>query len=502
MLTQSASYSFSSYLRIICKLVMGLFVARILDPVLYGIKNVFDLIIDYQVYSGFGISAGMNRQVPYFRGKDDKKTIEKIYSSVFSVNLIYGLCIGFGLVVLSFYLRSIHVQKVYVDCIILLGLLTITSKIQEFYVNKLKCEKKFLLISKSEMLFGVVALILCVVLVYFFSVQGFFTGLLASQLIWLLYILAKERYVPEIHIDWKLVWELLKIGFPIMIAGVLFMLLRSADRIIIISFLTKEALGYFALATVATTIVGIIPMAIYSVTLPRLVEKYGRTNDVKRIRHYLIDPTIVIAYGLPFLLACIYFGVHLPIDYFLTKYQPSVMVTKILSCGLFFAAFTMPMSICYTLNRQWNVIAIAAPVVLFNFILNYSFVRWGAGINGVALGTGISYFAYTTAIIWYAFVLLNTRTIEILKFIFLIYAPFCYSVALFLLLDAVISPKRGNVITDVAITLLQLAIFCALYSVVFIFIRKQQIMTKLADNFPISQNVVRWFSKKKYIATS
>ncbi|MCB0165110.1 MAG: polysaccharide biosynthesis C-terminal domain-containing protein [Anaerolineae bacterium] len=488
ILNQSIFYSFSLYLRMFFKLIGGIVVAKLLGPAAYGLKNAFDLAVDYQTYSDFGTFEAIQIHAPYHRGANDANQAERIMTTAFGVNMLLALTAGGILILASFYLRTTAWDTPYVDFLLFLGLIVITNKLKLFYLNKLKLDKKIYLLSQAEMLYGIAATILGIVLTYYYGLRGLFISLFLSDVIYLGYILAVEKKLPPMMISFPLFWKLMKVGLSINIVFFLITLLESVDRLVIITMLSEESLGFFGIATVAIGVVFTVPMAVESVTLPRLMEKLGKTQDINRIKNFLVDPTILMAYFLPFLLAALYFGIHLPIDYYLTQYAPSVNVVKILTLSLFFTAtYTMPVSVCFGLNKQLNITGIIIPVILLNLLLNYVFIRIGWNIDGVAYGTGISYFVFSSVMIWYTLKQFQAKFKEVFNLLLLIYCPFCYLLVLTITLDHLWYATTTNLWNDLLTTAVRFVIFSILYSLIFILIRKHEAVTKLIENLPISE---------------
>lgn len=494
ILQQSTFYSFSIYFRMFFKLIGGVIIAKFLGPALYGVRNAFQLAIDYETYSEMGTFSAMAREVPYSRGEKNKEKANHIVSSVFGINLVYAITVGIVLVLVSFYMRSINWDETYVDFVFFLGLIIITNKLRKFYSYKLVIDKKVFLLSRAEIIYGFSSTVFCVALVFYLNFRGVLIGLFIADLLYIGYILLNEKKFPAIRVSFPLIREMLRIGFPMMVVVFLLTMLRSADRLIIIAMLTEEDLGYFGIAAVAIGIIITIPLAVNDVIMPRLMEKLGKTKNFQQIKNYLIEPTILMAYFLPFLLAILYLSIHIPINYFLTQYIPSIDIVKILTLGLFFSAvYVMPISICYAMNKQIKIIYIVLPSVVFNFAINYVFIRSGWGVNGVALGSGITNFVFTSAITWFAFRQFQTKLSEIVKYFLIVYVPFVYTLFLVLIIDNLNFNFHG-LGNDIIITLVKMGLFSILYSLIFLLIRKHSALTKLVNNVPFLHSL---FGKAK-----
>jgi O-antigen/teichoic acid export membrane protein len=485
ILSHSVLYSFALYFQMVVRLFGGIVVAKFLGPALYGLRNAFNLALDYESYSSLGTFAAMNRTAPYYRGGAEEEKAKRIESSVFTVNFCYALIVGAILLLLALYFKVSQRSGKYIDVVFFLGLIIISNKLKEFYWTKLKIDKQFAFLSRVEILCGLTMTVISVVFVYYWGLRGVLLGVFVSDLLAIIYIISNIRYIPVLGVAWQIFGEMVKIGFPMMVVFFLLTVLRSADRIVILAMLSEEALGFFGIATVATEIIAIIPNAIYSVTLQPLMEKLGKTRDPQQIKNYLIEPTILIAYFLPFLMAGLYLAIHLPIEYFLTQYLTAIPVVKILTLGLFFHAVAMlPLSVSFALNKQLRVIYIVLPVAMLKFVLNYAFIRLGWGLEGVAMGSGVAYFVFGTLMIWYTFRQFSIPSSDYLKFFLLIYTPFLYTLILLLALDKFSFFMPSGFWNDVVLTIISIAIFFLLYLLVFVFVRKHSAIVKLIDILP------------------
>jgi len=487
IVNKSLFYSLSLYLRMFFKLIGGIIMAKLLGPNLYGLRNAIDLVLTYESYSNLGTFAALNRQAPYYRGENDTKTADLAISSVFTANILLATIVSVLLMLVSVYAWQVGWETRYIDFFFFLGLIILTKKLSEFYTTKLKIDKNFYVLSRMEMIYGVATTLVAVPLVYFWGFRGLLLGLFLLDVICLGYILIEDWYIPSINFSFSLFWELVKIGFPIMILFSMLLLLGSADRTLILAMLSEEDLGYYGIATIATSIIGTIPGAIHSVTIAPIMEKLGHTKDIHRIKNFLTEPTVLLAYIIPLLLAAIYFGIHLPIRYYLTEFEPSIEVVKILIIGLFFEAVATPsMSISLALNKQVKLFFVVGPVVLLNVALSYFLIRFGWDLDGVAAGTSLSYIVFFCVMTWYALKQFGGTTREYFSVLVSILIPFLYALLLILALDNLFASSIQGLWSDLLFTAIKGCLFVLLYGLIILRVRKQPAFVKLAGNLPLT----------------
>ena len=481
---QSAFYSIAVYIRMFFKIIGGTIVAKLLGPSLFGVRNAFGLAIEYSCLSHLGTFDAMVREASFERGKDKNKSADQIVAVAFGTNFLMICFIGIMLIASSFFLKIIQWDIIYSDFIFFLGLIVITNLIKIFYQYKLILDKQLILQGKADILYGFLAPLICIPLVYYYSLRGLFIGLLVADLLQICYLLKLTKGIPKIGLSASIFFKLIKIGFPVMLIGILLVLFGSADRIIIIKMLSEESLGFFGLGTIIINVIIIIPAAVKSAITPRLMEKYSKTQDVLQIKSFFIDPTLLLNYFLPFLIGIVYFCIHLPIDYFLTKYAMSIDVVKILSIGSYFiVGFSIANPVCYALNKQNQIVFLIMPAIIMNFSISYLFIRLGWGINGVALGTCLSYFVFSTLTIVYTLYQFRSNFFEIFRFLMRIYIPFVYFTFLLMTIDHYFVFSGQGLLADVIFSLKQIIIFFICYSLVFILIWKSPAITKLVANF-------------------
>ena len=114
-----------------------------------------------------------------------------------------------------------------------------------------------------------------------------------------------------------------------------------------------------------------------------------------------------------------------------------------------------------TLNKQLNIVPLVFLVVVIGCFLDYSFIKWGFGINGVAIATGISYFLYYLCSLGYAMLHYADKK-TCLKFIVGNLFPLCTVFAFLLVIDNVFPLKVDSLFLLFRLTVIRLSIFTIL----------------------------------------
>jgi O-antigen/teichoic acid export membrane protein len=81
------------------------------------------------------------------------------------------------------------------------------------------------------------------------------------------------------------------------------------------------------------------------------------------------------------------------------EFGPGITAMKIsLAVPVFFGLATVFVNMLTIVDRQFQLMLIRATVLVINIGLNIVFVKNGYGINGVALGTAVSFALYYLAV--------------------------------------------------------------------------------------------------------
>jgi O-antigen/teichoic acid export membrane protein len=228
----------------------------------------------------------------------------------------------------------------------------------------------------------------------------------------------------------------------------------NMDKFSIIKYFGKAELGYYSIASMLANYLYLLPNLIYAVLFPRFYESFGRAGDIKKLRHYLESPTLIISYFISGITA--YMTLFLPflMKYILPSYTPGIACAKILLFGMFFVSLQgMSSYILVVMNRQRLMILLSLFGISLAAFFNHIFVNvLGWNIEGVATAMAATYFIYTTVFISNAFKYHSSKPSDLLAFLAKIYAPFIWLIAVTAVLGLA-SPCSGASLKSDLLTL-------------------------------------------------
>ncbi|MBC8185516.1 oligosaccharide flippase family protein [candidate division KSB1 bacterium] len=404
--------------------VRGFFIARILGPTLYGLWSVFHTAIALGAHLGLGTSQAMRREVPFNKGKNKQQDNITIFQNSFTFQLLVSLSVCVILLALS---QTNLIGDLKTE-FRLLGFVLILNNTFFFLTNKLNGEKKIYSYAVFSLLYSLMNTLFGISLIFCCKINGLFIGMIISHAILLSASLKKRYLYVGFQIKLKVIKELIKIGFPIMILNLSSVLMKQIDKLLVFTFLGRTMAGYYGLAAFISILVQNIPNSISNVLFPRMMQKYGRTNRKEDIENYFLQPITIIANSMPIILGMVFIFSDAVILMILPKYAPALTIIKILILSLFFTSILrVPTDILILFNKQKRVMYIQIAFLILGGLFDYIAIREGFGIEGVALATAFIFFVFSVVLIVYALSSFGKTVSSIIMQLICIYAPFFYA---------------------------------------------------------------------------
>jgi O-antigen/teichoic acid export membrane protein len=417
-------------------MVRGLLLANILGPALFGLWTLVKVILFYSNLVGLGSVEAYNREGPFFRGGNQQERTRTIEENVFSF-LLVGAAVA--MVILAAVGMGIRLSgdPLKGAVVILLGPVILLQQLYQFCLVKMRSERQVARYSGVEGMFGALSLTLTVGLGFFWGLYGALGGLIGSYALLLVYLRFKGVFVQRWSLDPGVIRGLIRIGFPIMVQGFLFFLLKSVDVLMVMVLMDRSHLGYYGVAFFMARGIALLPSVLNTILYPKMMEEFGRTKDVSGLEKYVRHPTEVMIGLLPVFLGALFLLLPHLITIFLPRYVEGITATRVLCLAIYFLmAAPMAVQTLVAVNKQWMVVRMQAAAGLLNALLDFIFIKAGWGIAGVAWGTAISYLVFGISSAWVARSLFAGGTKEKTKFCASIILPFGYWISLLLLVEA------------------------------------------------------------------
>jgi len=375
------------------RLAISLIVARWAGPEEFGSWNVLNLILIYGFLVTLGVPIGMNRNVPLLMGQGDKISAQQATNTslwfVLFSNMITGLVIS-----------VIGITQQYHKSFICMGILFPSWWVYQFFQLLLKCNFRFNLLSLQQLAYAILLPVVVLPLVYVWRISGFVIGQAVLAILLSILISQMASFKITLSWSWRSFLHLVKVGLPLMIVALLYNLLTSVDRWVILRFLGVEALGHYTVAILCFGSLSLLPAVISQQMYPRMAFRFGQTQDPRSLLPLVIQQSVAeIIVTIP-ILATAYLFLPFLVNHLLAKYAPGVTPARILLLGLAFIPLADGIAnfLC-TVGKQMYYLAVQSVAVGVNLALDVFLVKAGLGLKGIAMGAAITYVFYVVALI-------------------------------------------------------------------------------------------------------
>ncbi len=449
-------------------------IARALDPAIYGVFNLFTVILSYGLWCELGILSGMDKTIPFLRGKLNYEEVANVKNVAFTWFNIAYLALAVTLLVVSFFPFFSHSSEVNVG-VRLLSVLVFTSALQNFYLTVLRADKKFGTIGITNAVLAVSSVLL-LLLAYksvFNKLYATLVALIMAYAISLLFCMLRSKLTFKINLSVSRLIRIIHTGFPLVIIGIGFTIFTSIDRWVIAKYLEKSQLGYYAFGvSISNLLFGMMSVFAY-VIFPLIREKFGKDNDLLKFKLYIHKVMALMSYIVA-LTSCLLIA-SLPFMYktFFYKYLAGIKSANFIIIGVFFISLaTITGNFLVAVNKQRVIILAQAIGIILMLTGNYFVIKFTNNITGVAVVTAFLFSLYSIFIISCAFRYVGDGYLEIFKSIFRLFLPFILGGVIIILLKLLFNILNYSefimaFISALVITLIFAALFQAQYKGIF-----------------------------------
>lgn len=484
IIEDSTKYTIGTIVAQIIGIFTSVLTRRYLTPEMMGIWASLLLILSYASFAHLGLFTAAEIRIPYLKGRNEFDHAQRVRNTAFTFSAAVSSLILVVLFIASFVLKN-RLSNPIILGIRMMTFIIMATLFYNLYIGLLRGDKNFSLLSKSTVFNSLATLLFVSTLAYFLKLKGLYFATLIATATSVLYIVLNTRYTLKLYFNLGDIFSLAKVGLPLIVAGLIYTVLLSIDKIMIIKMIGMKELGFYSIAILALTYTHAFPKVFGIVITPNMQEEFGRTNSRQHIMGLVKQPSIIMAYIFPILLAAAYFVVPLLVYYVMPKYVLGIESMKILLAGCFFLSLVpLAQNFVIAINKQIILLPLTAFAVGLGIGINYIMIKLNYGINGVALGTSVTYFVYF--LITFIYTLKHCdKWQQTFLFFAKIITPFTY--ALFIILFLGYFFPAGSSINK---TLLQASIFYLAYFPMLIYINKKA---------KVLLHIIEMISKKKPI---
>lgn len=275
----------------VLRMVGGILTARMVEPAVLGLFNGIGLVLGYLPFLQLGILNGLNRDLPYHFGRNERDRALSLASAAHAVALLAGgaTAVVLFLTALWFWVNGDLDHTSGWATYAALGFLFFysTNYLQITY----RTHSDFARLSMVNVVRAIAGMFL-VAAVWALGfgglcIRALFIEVTALLLLW--------HWRPvKVAPRWRRrdVFRLLKVGAPIFVVGQVYSWWGVLLNTLVLALLGTEGMGLFALAMMVRPALFVLPSALGQITYPRLSELYGREHRVLPLIRYIRRPVL------------------------------------------------------------------------------------------------------------------------------------------------------------------------------------------------------------------
>jgi O-antigen/teichoic acid export membrane protein len=330
-------YLFSLYFGNFVSVISGFVAAKFLGPEVLGKINSLNLILTYTTFLHLGVFNGLNRNLSIYLAQNNINKVQNMFDASFFVAKINSfLCLIIGAFTIIYF-------SINFDIVLFLTSITITvTLILTPYI--LLLDTTF----RSSQSFGIMGIIIIkenfVLLItsFFPAIIGYVGKLISNLLRDLLkiYLRLKHKiYWKNSKANFQEIFELIKVGFPLLINSYLYNIFVITDQSIIVKFLGTKNLGLYSLSTIIMSVFNLIPVSLARILYPKAGAIYGKEKNNLALRKFFYKSLLVNLFLILPLVLITYFLIEPLTIIFLPKYTDGILAAKInlLTCLTYIA---------------------------------------------------------------------------------------------------------------------------------------------------------------------
>jgi O-antigen/teichoic acid export membrane protein len=401
----------------------SLFIPRLLGPTFYGFWKTLGIIQSYIQFADLGAIAALKREVPLHRQRGDEARLREVRDVAFFVNHVVLFLGAASILAASFIVDD----PAYRRGLRLFLVLMYAIHIHTFLEQYLYWRKEFARASRINLVLAVVEFILAVSGTYFFGLEGLILGTFLGYATAVLLQLRGIAFRLGFAFRWSAYVDLVKIGFPSHVNGLLYNLLMSVDRVMILPVLGLAALGFYGLAQTVNEYLFQFSYALGTAISPRLVERYGRSESIQALRPIVEKSTLAISVASPAVLGGVWFLAPALVEVVLPDFREAILPLRILLVGTFFSSLHRGLSSFFlTVRKQARLFPAYGGAIALNALLVWTSLAAGMGLRGVATATALTLAIFSITLIVMARWFFVRGVAAHLRFVLLLLAPLAW----------------------------------------------------------------------------
>ena len=389
--------------------IVGILTRNMLGPDQYGYWVIISLIFTFTPLFQLGTLNAMNREIPFYLIKKEHSKVQEVKESVFSFLFTLPVLIVFLLLVASIFISFNDFKSEIEVGLFFSAFIVFASYLSSYIEVYFKSQQDFRSTSKLILLKSIANSVFTLTFVYIIGYEGMYIGMLLGFVI---QIIIARKVIPlkRKRYNFSHYKDLIQIGFPILLVGLVWSLMTASDRLIISIYMSSKDLGNYSIGMLVFSTVILLPQVIGQVLYPKIVG-YVSMNSFLEIKNLYWKVNKILAGFMMLVVLIGYYSIPLFIQVFMPIYIEGIRTAQILFIGIYpLTLVGVAANYFNSTKKQKIYVSIQIICIILNIFLSIILLNTNMSINSVALATSITFFVY--------FILMNAVFLrEIRKYI-------------------------------------------------------------------------------------
>lgn len=324
--------------------ISGLLYGRWIEPETLGEFNKYGILTGYLGLGIVFVDGAFQRHFPYYLGKGD---VGKALGIAATANWWYLMLVALGVVVFG----SLAVKNLltgnfngFFGWLVQIPAYTVAT--YGLYLKILyRSNDDFRKLNRNMVITSIFG-IFTLPLVYFFSFKGLATRSILQNISNVLVHFHNAPYRVKPKFSFKGLTDLARVSFPLQIPVYLDShLLKATVSLIIVNYLGTESLGIYGMAIMLQGFLLVFSRSLNQIFVTKTMLNYGKHDDFGKTFRYIIKPTLLSALVGVAMVALFNLSIPIAVNFFLPKYNASVLITQILAVELVLALVRSPFTL-------------------------------------------------------------------------------------------------------------------------------------------------------------
>ena len=366
--------------------IRTLVLARFLSPTEYGLFNVINMILNYANYADFGTNAGVMYRSSVLLGEGKVTESLDLRKSMLFFTMV--LSVGLSAILFTSLVLPDYMVGSYATVLFFAGIAIPIFLLQNYFHVEARVRDNFRLLGMATVLGALASLIFTMLVVTFGAstrhVDAMVITGLAGAALSVMLLAGNLRMSVVRELDWGQIWRLMRLGMPLTVIPIAYVLFQSVDRWVIVNAVPSAVFGYYAFGTTIGTMLSMLPNTLAIVLSTRLIRRFGRSQDPRDSSVMVLSSLWVSAYSMAFIAGGFVLTLPYLLVYVFPQFLPGADVITILvvaNCLL----FSIPVTSNFLLasEKKGLLLATLCGAILVEGMLVFVAQRAG-GIEGAS----------------------------------------------------------------------------------------------------------------------